>query len=193
MNPNKTFKPLSSSQFALREPLAIVIALLSVLFISSCGGPDPETTIKKFCSQVKVGESIMSVIARAGKVDFDKYWLEKFDSEPAKETKNIGIIRPRDLEKKTEKLKKVEGPCGLEVWPVQSHDAGTRLLPSCLLGRLLQGQGSQEKILLRGLVKTSLQAVSLKNMNYTGSPRFHLRRRRILRKISISTCELDPR
>ena len=110
MNPNKTFKPLSSSQFALREPLAIVIALLSVLFISSCGGPDPETTIKKFCSQVKVGESIMSVIARAGKVDFDKYWLEKFDSEPAKETKNIGIIRPRDLEKKTEKLKKLKDP-----------------------------------------------------------------------------------
>ena len=110
MNPNKTFKPLNYSQFTLRKTLAIVIVLLSVLFIVSCGGPDPEPTVKKFCSKVKVGESIMSVVARAVKVDFDKYWLEKFDSEPAKEKKNIGIIRPRDLEKKTEKLKKLKDP-----------------------------------------------------------------------------------
>ena len=51
----------------------------------------------------------MSVVARAGKIDFDKYWLEKFDTEPSK-GENIGIIRPRDLEKKTEKLKKLKDP-----------------------------------------------------------------------------------
>ena len=110
MNPNKTFKLLNSFQFTFRKLLAIVITLICILFISSCGGPDPEPTVKKFCSQVKVGESIMNVVARAAKVDFDKYWLEKFDSEPAKEKKNIGIIRPRDLEKKTEKLKKLKDP-----------------------------------------------------------------------------------
>lgn len=54
----------------------------------------------------------MNVVARAGKVDFDKYWLEKFDKEPAK-GENIGIIRPRDLEKKTEKLLKLKDP---ETW-----------------------------------------------------------------------------
>lgn len=51
----------------------------------------------------------MNVVARAGKVDFDKYWLEKFDKDPSKGD-NIGIIRPRDLEKKTEKLKKLKDP-----------------------------------------------------------------------------------
>ena len=51
----------------------------------------------------------MNVVARAGKVDFDKYWLEKFDKDPAKGD-NIGIIRPRDLEKKTEKLQKLKDP-----------------------------------------------------------------------------------
>ena len=51
----------------------------------------------------------MSVVARADKVDFDKYWLEKFDKEPSK-GENIGIIRPRDLEKKTEKLNKLGDP-----------------------------------------------------------------------------------
>ena len=51
----------------------------------------------------------MSVVGRAGKVDFDKYWLEKFNKEPSK-GENIGIIRPRDLEKKTEKLKKLKDP-----------------------------------------------------------------------------------
>ncbi len=51
----------------------------------------------------------MNVVARAGKVDFDKYWLEKFDKDPSK-GENIGIIRPRDLEKKTEKLKKLKDP-----------------------------------------------------------------------------------
>ena len=51
----------------------------------------------------------MNVVARAGKVDFDKYWLEKFDKEPSKGD-NIGIIRPRDLEKKTDKLKKLKEP-----------------------------------------------------------------------------------
>ena len=51
----------------------------------------------------------MNVVARAGKVDFDKYWLEKFDSKPVK-GENVGIIRPRDLEQKTEKLKKMKDP-----------------------------------------------------------------------------------
>lgn len=51
----------------------------------------------------------MNVVTRAGKMDFDKYWLEKFDKEPAK-GENIGIIRPRDLEKKTEKLNKMKHP-----------------------------------------------------------------------------------
>ena len=51
----------------------------------------------------------MNVVARAGKVDFDKYWLEKFDKEPSK-GEILGIIRPRDFKKKTEKLKKLEDP-----------------------------------------------------------------------------------
>ncbi len=51
----------------------------------------------------------MNVVARAGKVDFDKYWLEKFDNKPTR-GEVIGIIRPRDLEKKTEKLKKLKDP-----------------------------------------------------------------------------------
>jgi hypothetical protein len=51
----------------------------------------------------------MNVVARAGKVDFDKYWLEKFDSKPVKGD-NVGIIRPRDLEQKTEKLKLMKDP-----------------------------------------------------------------------------------
>lgn len=51
----------------------------------------------------------MKVVARAGKVDFDKYWLEKFDKEPSK-GEVIGVIRSRDLNKKTENLKKLEDP-----------------------------------------------------------------------------------
>lgn len=51
----------------------------------------------------------MNVVARAGKVDFDKYWLEKLDKKPPK-SEVIGIIRSRDLEKKTEKLKKLKDP-----------------------------------------------------------------------------------
>ena len=51
----------------------------------------------------------MSVVGRAGKVDFDKYWLEKFDQTPSK-GKNIGIVRPRDLEKNTENLQKLGHP-----------------------------------------------------------------------------------
>ncbi len=51
----------------------------------------------------------MKVVARAGKVDFDKYWLEKLNNAPPK-GEIIGIIRPRDLEKKTEKLKKLKDP-----------------------------------------------------------------------------------
>ena len=77
--------------------------------LSSCGNSDAEFQIKKFCSQVKTGESIMEVVSRAGKVEFDKYWLEKFDKKPP-EGEIIGVIRPRDLEKKTEKLKKLKSP-----------------------------------------------------------------------------------
>lgn len=51
----------------------------------------------------------MSVVARAGKVDFDKYWLEKFDEEPSK-GEVIGIIRSRDIENKTEKFEKLKDP-----------------------------------------------------------------------------------
>ncbi len=51
----------------------------------------------------------MNVVARAEKMDFDKYWLEKFNKKPSK-GENIGIIRPRDFEKKTEKLKKMKEP-----------------------------------------------------------------------------------
>jgi len=77
--------------------------------LSSCGNSDAEFQIKKFCSQVKTGESIMDVVSRAGKVEFDKYWLEKFDKRPP-EGEIIGVIRPRDLEKKTDKLKKLKSP-----------------------------------------------------------------------------------
>ena len=77
--------------------------------LSSCGNSDAEFQIKKFCSRVKTGESIMDVVSRAGKVEFDKYWLEKFDQKPP-DGKIIGVIRPRDLEKKTEKLKKLKSP-----------------------------------------------------------------------------------
>ena len=52
---------------------------------------------------------MMNVVTRAGKVDFDKYCFEKFDNKPPK-GEVIGIIRSRDLEKKTEKLKKLKDP-----------------------------------------------------------------------------------
>lgn len=109
MNSNKLFDCFSRFQSVPGEIPAAVMIALCLLLISSCGGSDAEPTVKKFCSQVKTGESVMSVVARAEKVDFDKYWLEKFDQEPSK-GKNIGIIRPRDLEKKTEKLKKLKHP-----------------------------------------------------------------------------------
>jgi len=109
MNPNKHFRLLNSFQFHILKYLVLVIIAVCSLFISSCGGGDAKLKVKKFCTQVKAGESIMSVVARAGKVDFDKYWLEKFDAEPSK-GENIGIIRPRDLEQKTEKLKKFKDP-----------------------------------------------------------------------------------
>lgn len=57
----------------------------------------------------ETGESIMDVVSRAGKVEFDKYWLEKFDQKPP-DGKIIGVIQPRDLEKKTGKLKKLKSP-----------------------------------------------------------------------------------
>ena len=93
----------------LRKIQTTVVLAFFSLIASSCGGSDAEPQVKKFCAQVKVGEPIMQVTSRAEKVDFDKYWLEKFSKEPAK-GENIGIIRPRDLEKKTEKLKKLKDP-----------------------------------------------------------------------------------
>lgn len=114
MNSYRNLKSFNFSRFSSNNAIAITIALLCSLLLTSCGGPDPEPTVKKFCSQVKIGESIMGVVTRAGIIDFDKYWLEKFDSEPTEGTKNIGIIRPRDLEKKTEKLKKLKNPADWE-------------------------------------------------------------------------------
>lgn len=109
MNPNILPELFSRFHFVSGKIPAVIIIALCSLLISSCGGSDAEPTVKKFCSQVKTGESVMGVVARAEKVDFDKYWLEKFDQDPSK-GKNIGIIRPRDLEKKTEKLKKLKDP-----------------------------------------------------------------------------------
>jgi len=51
----------------------------------------------------------MDVMTRASKVEFDKYWLEKFDGDPS-QGKVIGIIRPRDLNNNTEKLSKLKHP-----------------------------------------------------------------------------------
>ena len=42
-------------------------------------------------------------------MEFDKYWLEKFDKKPPK-GKIIGVIRSRDLDKKTGKLKNLKSP-----------------------------------------------------------------------------------
>lgn len=109
MNPNKKFKSFNRFRFSSKEILAIVIVVACASFIASCASGDAKLQVKKFCDQVKIGESIMDVVSRAGKVDFDKYWLEKFNHEPSK-GENIGIIRPRDLEKKTEKLKKLKHP-----------------------------------------------------------------------------------
>jgi hypothetical protein len=109
MNPNGKFKSFSRFQLNLREILTIAIVVLCSAFISSCGNSDAELQVRKFCGQVKIGESVMNVVARAGKVDFDKYWLEKFDKNPLK-GELIGIIRSRDLESKTEKLKKLKDP-----------------------------------------------------------------------------------
>ena len=50
----------------------------------------------------------MDVVARAGKENFNKYWLEKFNKDPSK-GKVVGIVRPRDLKKKR-KASKNEGP-----------------------------------------------------------------------------------
>lgn len=109
MHPNPIFISFSHFKFIIRKISAIVIVVLCSSFISSCGSSDAKLIVKNFCSQVKVGESVMDVVARAGKIDFDKYWLEKFDKEPSK-GENIGIIRSRDLENKTEKLIKLKNP-----------------------------------------------------------------------------------
>jgi hypothetical protein len=109
MNPNNIIKSFSCFQFTPSKAPAIFTVALCSLFISSCGNSDAESQVKKFCSQIKTGEPIMDVVTRAENADFDKYWLEKFNKEPSK-GENIGIIRPRDLEKKTEKLQKLKDP-----------------------------------------------------------------------------------
>jgi len=109
MNPSRKFKLFRRFQFTLKTAQAVVMVVVCLVLMSACGGSDAEPKVRKFCAQVKAGESIMKVVARAGKVDFDKYWLEKFNKDPSK-GENIGIIRPRDLEKKTEKLEKLKHP-----------------------------------------------------------------------------------
>ncbi len=89
--------------------LTLTFILFVAVVISSCGNPDAESQVREFCSEVEIGEGIMDVMARAGKVSFDKYWLEKFDKDPSK-GKVIGIIRLRDLDKSTEKLAKLKRP-----------------------------------------------------------------------------------
>lgn len=109
MNLYINLKSLYRFQFLSRNTLEFFLVVLFSVLLSSCGNGDAELQVKKFCSQVKTGEPMMDVVARAGKVDFDKYWLEKYREEPSKGD-NIGIVRPRDLEKKTEKLKKMNDP-----------------------------------------------------------------------------------
>ena len=92
-----------------RQSFVILCLIAGTVLLSSCGKSDAEFLIKNFCSRVKIGESIMDVVSRAGTVEFDKYWLEKFDKKSPK-GKIIGVIRSRDLDKKTEKLKKMKSP-----------------------------------------------------------------------------------
>lgn len=75
-------------------------------------------------------------------MEFDKYWLEKFNYEPSK-GENIGIIRPRDFEKKTEKLKTMEEP---KTW---NHGQFKGIIQELGYSRhivrlIFQGQGSQK-------------------------------------------------
>lgn len=109
MNPNNNSKTLGRLKYFLREIFTIIIVIVCLTVLSSCGNSDAESQIKKFCFQVKVGESVINVVTRAGKVDFDKYWLEKYAHDPSKED-HIGILRPRDLDKKSEKLNKLKDP-----------------------------------------------------------------------------------
>ncbi|NIQ03261.1 MAG: hypothetical protein GWM98_25125 [Nitrospinaceae bacterium] len=82
------------------------------LWLPACGNSDAEPIVKKFCARAKPGDPISAVIQRAPATGFDKYWVEKFDQKPDK-GEIIGILRPRDLEKKTEKYKKLKNP---ETW-----------------------------------------------------------------------------
>ena len=109
MTHKKNFKVFRYFNFYLRKSLAVILFVSGSSFISSCGNSDAEPRVKKFCTQVKIGEPVMNVVARAEKADFDKYWLEKFDKDPSK-GENIGIVRPRDLKRKTEKLNKLKDP-----------------------------------------------------------------------------------
>jgi len=109
MTHKKNFKVFRYFNFYLRKSLAVILFVSGSSFISSCGNSDAEPRVKKFCTQVKIGEPVMNVVARAEKADFDKYWLEKFDKDPSK-GENIGIVRPRDLKRKTEKLNILKDP-----------------------------------------------------------------------------------
>lgn len=104
----------SEALFRFQGPPAWALLLMMIAspLLSSCGNTDAEPIVKKFCSGVKSGESIQKVFQRAGEVEFDKYWLEKYGKAPG-EGDVLGIIRPRDLEKNSEKLEKLKAP---ETW-----------------------------------------------------------------------------
>jgi hypothetical protein len=109
MKPKIIFNVVDGFNSRFQRTLGLAVLLTGSLTVTGCGGGDAKMEVKKFCSQVKSGESLMDVVTRAGKVDFDKYWLEKYDNAPGKGD-HLGIIRPRDLEKKTEKLTKLKHP-----------------------------------------------------------------------------------
>lgn len=90
--------------FRARQSFVILCLIAGAVLLSSCGNSDAEFQIKKFCSQVKTGESIMEVVSRAGKVEFDKYWLEKIDKKPPG-GKSSELSSQETLRKKPRNLK----------------------------------------------------------------------------------------
>ena len=43
-------------------------------------------------------------------MEFDKYWMEKYDKPPKDGGEVLGVIRARDVNKKSEKLSKLKEP-----------------------------------------------------------------------------------
>jgi hypothetical protein len=109
MKQSANSKPFYGLSFYPKIFLTYFLLTSSFLMSTSCGSGDAKLQVKNFCDNVKIGEPVMNVFARAGKVEFDKYWLEKFDKDPSK-GEVIGIVRSRDFEKKTEKLSKLKDP-----------------------------------------------------------------------------------